>query len=37
MKFVLISYFLLGLIMTINLVNSLPVSGEIYKGKKNSQ
>ena len=30
MKFVLISFFLFGLILNINLINSLPVSGEIF-------
>ena len=34
MKFVLISFFLFGLIMTINLINIPPVSGEIYTEKK---
>ena len=34
MKFVLISFFLLGLIIIINLINILPVSGEIYVEKK---
>jgi len=34
MKFVLISIFLIGLILIINLINSLPVSGEIYREKK---
>ena len=34
MKFVLISFFLFGLIMAINITNGLPVSGEIYKEKK---
>ena len=34
MKFILISFFLFGLIMAINLTNGLPVSGEIYKEKK---
>jgi len=33
MKFVLIS-FLIGFIIKINLINALPVSGEIYKEKK---
>ena len=34
MKYVLISFFLLALIMAINITNGLPVSGEIYKEKK---
>ena len=34
MKLVLISFFLLGLILAINITNCLPVSGEIYKEKK---
>ena len=34
MKLVLISLFLLGLILAINITNCLPVSGEIYKEKK---
>ena len=34
MKFVLISFFLFGLIMAINLINIPPVSGEIYTEKK---
>ena len=34
MKFVLISFFLFGLILVINITNGLPVSGEIYKEKK---
>ena len=34
MKLVLISLFLLGLILAINITNGLPVSGEIYKEKK---
>ena len=34
MKLILISFFLFGLIMTINLINNHPVSGEIYKEKK---
>jgi len=34
MKLVLISFFLLGLILAINITNVLPVSGEIYKEKK---
>ena len=34
MKFVLISFFLFGLILTINLINSLPVSGEIFVEQK---
>ena len=34
MKFVLISFFLLVLIMPINISNGLPVSVEIYKEKK---
>ena len=34
MKFVLISFFLFGLIIIINLINILPVSGEIYIEKK---
>ena len=34
MKLVLISIFLLGLTITINFINILPVSGEIYLEKK---
>ena len=34
MKFVLISFFLFGLIMAINLINNLTVSGEIYDEEK---
>ena len=34
MKLVLISLFLPGLILAINITNCLPVSGEIYKEKK---
>jgi len=34
MKFVLISFFLFGLIMTINVINIPPVFGEIYTEKK---
>ena len=34
MKLVLISFFLFGLILAINITNDLPVSGEIYKEKK---
>ena len=34
MKLVLISLFLFGLILAINITNGLPVSGEIYKEKK---
>ena len=34
MKLVLISLFLFGLIVEINITNGLPVSGEIYKEKK---
>ena len=34
MKFILISFFLFGLILAINITNDLPVSGEIYKEKK---
>ena len=34
MKLVLISLFLFGLILAINITNSLPVSGEIYREKK---
>ena len=34
MKLVLISLFLFGLILAINITNDLPVSGEIYKEKK---
>jgi len=34
MRFVLFSLFLCGLIMAINLINSLPAFGEIYKEKK---
>ena len=34
MKFVLISFFLFGLIIIINLINIPPVSGEIYTEKK---
>ena len=34
MKFVLISFFLIGLIIKINLLNALPIFGEIYTEKK---
>ena len=34
MKFVLISFFLIGLILKINLLDSIPARGEIYKEKK---
>jgi len=34
MKLVLISFFFIGLILKINLLDSIPVSGEIYKEKK---
>ena len=34
MKFVLISFFLSGLIMAINLINNLTVFGEIYDEEK---
>ena len=34
MKFVLISFFLIGLTLKIYLVHSMPVFGEIYKEKK---
>ena len=34
MKFVLISFFLIGLTFKINLINSLPTFGEIYTEKK---
>ena len=34
MKFILISFFLFGLIMAINLTNGQPVSGQIYQEKK---
>ena len=34
MKFVLISFFLIGFILKINLINALPVFGEIYTEKK---
>ena len=34
MKFVLISFFLIGFILKINLINSLPISGEIYMNNK---
>jgi len=34
MKFIIISFFLIGLILKMNLINSLPVFGEIYKEKK---
>ena len=34
MKFVLISFFLIGFILKINLINSLPISGEIYINNK---
>ena len=34
MKFVLISFFLFGLILIINLINNLPVSGEIFTEQK---
>ena len=34
MKFVLISFFLIGFIVKINLLNDLPIFGEIYTEKK---
>ena len=34
MKLAVISFFLFGLIMAINLINNHPVSGEIYEEKK---
>jgi len=34
MKFVLISFFLIGFIIKINFLNSLPIFGEIYTEKK---
>ena len=34
MKFVIISFFLIGLIAKINLINGLPIFGEIYTEKK---
>ena len=34
MKFVLISFFLIGFIIKINLINALPIFGEIYTEKK---
>ena len=34
MKFVLISFFLIGLNLNINLINSMPLSGNIYGEKK---
>ena len=34
MKFVLISFFLIGSILKINLINSLPIFGEMYTEKK---
>ena len=34
MKFVLISFFLIGFILKINLINALPIFGEIYTEKK---
>ena len=34
MKFVLISFFLIGFIVKINLINILPIFGEIYTEKK---
>ena len=34
MKFVLISFFLIGFIVKINLINVLPIFGEIYTEKK---
>ena len=34
MKFVLISFFLIGSIVKINLINSLPIFGEMYTEKK---
>ena len=34
MKFVLISFFLIGFILKINLINGLPIFGEIYTEKK---
>ena len=34
MRFVLISFFLIGLTLKINLIDSIPASGEIYKEQK---
>ena len=34
MKFVLISFFLIGFIVKINLINVLPIFGEVYTEKK---
>jgi len=34
MKFIIISFFLIGLTLQMNLINSMPVFGEIYKEKK---
>ena len=34
MKFVLISFFLIGFIVKINLINVLPIFGEVYSEKK---
>ena len=34
MKFVLISFFLIGFILKINLINALPIFGETYTEKK---
>jgi len=34
MKYIFISFFLFGLLITINLINTFPVSGEIIKEKK---
>ena len=34
MKFVLISFFLIGFILKIDLINALPIFGEIYTEKK---
>ena len=34
MKLVIISFFFIGLILKINLLDSIPVSGDIYKEKK---
>jgi len=34
MKLVLISFFLIGLTLKINLINTMPLSGEIHKEKK---
>ena len=34
MKSIIISFFLFGLVIAINLINTLPVSGEIFRGNE---